>query len=64
MTHFKTTNMARFTWKRQALGGILIRSIPTTLEYYLSLDGGGWKRSTWRRRSRETARRVMRYNED
>jgi hypothetical protein len=61
MTHFKTTNMGRFTWKRQRHGTILIRSLKTGIEYYKSpFDRDEWQRATWRLQMRATARKVVR----
>jgi len=57
-THFVTTNMWRFTWKRQMHGTVLVHSVPTTLEYFRYQ--GKWLRSMSRRRAQEAARRIAR----
>jgi hypothetical protein len=63
MTSFKTTNMARFTWKRLKHGVIVLRSIPTTIEYYKAFQADGWQRWTVGMNMRATARKAKRLRE-
>lgn len=59
MTHFKTANMWRFTWKRQGHRTVLIQSVLTGL-YYFRCVQGQWRPSAHMRRLQETVRQQAR----
>jgi hypothetical protein len=59
MNCFRTTNMARFRWKRLKHGLIVLHSLKSTLEYYKAFPGDEWQRWDVGMRMRATARMVV-----